>query len=74
MGREITVDRIEGNRAVLVVAGEVVEVPASALPPRAREGTVLQLAFGDERAVRSSAEDRITRLTAASAVPDTFDL
>ena len=73
-GREITVDRIEGNRAVLVVAGEAVEVPTSALPQRACEGSILELTLGDDRAIRSSAEERIRRLTAASTVPDTFDL
>lgn len=37
------VDRIEGGLALLEVGGRLIEVPATALPPGAREGSVLRL-------------------------------
>lgn len=70
----IVVDRIEGDRAVLEIGGETVEVPASALPPGTREGATLVLvASGDEAAVRQAAADRIARLTKTD-LPDDIQL
>lgn len=74
MSQPIVVDRIEGTRAVLVVGNEVVEVPASVLPPGAGEGAVLSLQLGDDRALRAAAEARQARLRAASDLPDEIDL
>lgn len=39
----IVVDRIEGTRAILEVDGQIVEIPATALPEGAGEGSVLLL-------------------------------
>lgn len=74
MPQPIVVDRIEGTRAVLVVGDETVDIPTSALPPGAGEGAVLVLSLGDDAALRAAAEARQARLSAASTVPDEFDL
>ena len=74
MPRDITVDRIEGTRALIVVGDETVEIPASVLPAGAAEGAVLLLTLGDDSAARSAAEARLARLTAATTVPDEIDL
>lgn len=73
----IVLDRIEGDRAVLLFGQERVEVPASALPAGAREGDVLTftLAPDAKAAALAEAEARLTRLRARSVqVPDTTDL
>lgn len=70
----IVVDRIEGNRAVVEFDGELVEIPASALPAGTAEGAVLQLApSGDEAALQAAAAARIERL-AAKDLPDDIQL
>lgn len=58
----IVVDRIEGERAVLEIEGEMVVIPARALPTGVGEGAMLVFAQADERAVREHAEARLARL------------
>jgi 3-hydroxyisobutyrate dehydrogenase-like beta-hydroxyacid dehydrogenase len=74
MSQPIVIDRIEGNRAVLVVGDETVDIPVSALPPGAGEGSVLVLSLGDDSALRAAAEARQARMAAASNLPDEIDL
>ena len=70
----ITIDRIVGDRAVLDINGEQVEVPAGALPPGAKEGDLLQLVEADANAVKAEGDARRARLQARSALPDSIDL
>lgn len=72
----IVVDRIESNRAILVMDGETVEVPASVLPAGVGEGAVLALAHrpGDEAAARSEAAARLARLQQRDDLSDEIDL
>jgi len=74
MAPPLIVDRIEGTRAVLVVGGETVEIPAAVLPPGAGEGSVIVLGLGDDRSLRAAEEARLARMRAASTLPDEFDL
>ena len=74
MSPPIVIDRIEGNRVVLVVAGETVELPVSVLPEGASEGDILTLEMGDQRALRTAAEERLSRLSENSTLPDEIDL
>jgi hypothetical protein len=57
----IAVDRIEGDRAILDVGGETVEIPASLLPEGAGEGSVLTLSLAPA-VERTAAEARLERL------------
>lgn len=57
---QLTIDRFEGDRAVLRTnAGQELVVPRNELPAHAREGDVLTISFGqdaaatDERAQRA---------------------
>jgi hypothetical protein len=74
----ITVDRVEGDRAVLEFAGddgaiETVAVPLSALPPGTQEGA--SLTFHAELTDTSEAEARLARLRKKTVQgPGTFDL
>lgn len=73
----IVLDRVEGGRAVLVVDGERVDVPASVLPAGAREGDVLALLRDDDatKSQKDEAEARLARLRARGPQgPDTIDL
>lgn len=70
----IVVDRVEGDRAVLEVDGEFVDVPASVLPAGAVEGSVLVFGLGDASARLARAQERIARLAAAGPAGDTIDL
>ena len=74
MSQPIVVDRIEGTRAILVVGDETVELPVSALPSGASEGSVLVLSQGDDSALRAAAGARQARMAAASNLPDEIDL
>jgi len=74
MSPEIVVDRIEGNRAILVVGDESFELPVSTLPEGATEGSVVSLSLADDTEVRAAAEERQARLEAASNLPDVIDL
>jgi hypothetical protein len=83
MSPHLTVDRIEGDLAVLEHGGLQLNVPVSALPPGAHEGMVLELrevcvepmAFGqdhgepvpEEEARLKEATERLKRLAARSA-------
>lgn len=70
----IVLDRIEGTRAILEIAGELVEIPVSALPAEAREGARLQLALLPAGDVLREAEERLARLRAAGPKEDDIDL
>ena len=70
----IVVDRIEGTRAVLEVEGELVEVPAAALPAGSREGDVLAFVQQDAAAIRAEGQARLARLAARHALPDDIEL
>lgn len=72
----ITVDRIEGNRAILVLGAELVEVPVALLPAGAGEGSVLALVLdGDaERSARQAAADRLKRLQGRDDLPEEIEL
>ena len=74
MSPTIVVDRIEGNRAILVVGDETVEVPVSVLPEGAAEGSVLSLRLSDDAQIRAAAEARQALLAASSDLPDIIDL
>jgi hypothetical protein len=60
----ISVDRIEGTRAVLDVDGEMIEMPLSALPAGVHEGAVLT--FHATEADPAVAEARLARLRAGT--------
>lgn len=70
----IVVDRIEADRAILEVGGETVELPVSALPAGAGEGTVLAFVIQDAAALRADAQARLDRMAAASSLPDDVEL
>jgi hypothetical protein len=54
--KRVTVDRFEGEFAVLLVDGREVKRPRGELPPQAREGDVLT---PDMRAVDAEATERL---------------
>lgn len=56
----IVVDRIEGERAVLEMDGEVVDVPLSVLPAGVKEGDVLAVSV--QAADAATGEARLARL------------
>jgi len=61
---QAVVDRIEGDRAVLVVRsaeGEVVEMPLRLLPP-VREGDVLEISIAKNEEAAEKARERISGL------------
>lgn len=73
----IILDRIEGDRAVLLIGNERVEVPASVLPEGCREGDVLKLASDPaaREALTKDAEDRLARLRERGPQgPESIDL
>lgn len=72
----ITVDRIESQRAVLVMDGETVDVPRSVLPDGVAEGAVLAFVArpGDEAAARAQAAERLARLQKRDGMPEEIDL
>lgn len=70
----ISVDRIEGDRAVLDVRGEQVEIPAAALPPGAAEGSLLSLSLADDAGALAEEEARLERLKKKSPPKMSFDL
>ena len=67
----IALDRIEGSRAILDFGGELIEVPAAALPSGAAEGALLRLSAAP--ADTSAAEARLERLRARSGSLDDID-
>lgn len=73
----IVIDRIEGERAVLAIGEESVEVPLACLPTGAREGAVLAWSTDEPAAdeALAAAEARLARLRARNPNPPTeFDL
>ncbi|GDX79450.1 hypothetical protein LBMAG42_12610 [Deltaproteobacteria bacterium] len=73
----IILDRIEGERAVLLVGQERVEVPVAVLPEGCREGDVLKLVADPaaRAALLDDAEARLARLRErASQGPESIDL
>jgi hypothetical protein len=72
----ITVDRVEGDVAVLIIDGATLELPARLLPAGAGEGAVLRLTFDPDAtaAALAEAEARLRRLQARAAPPDVIDL
>ena len=70
----IVLDRLEGNRAVLDIDGEKVEIPAAALPEGAREGAVLTLGLSTDTSRLSEAQARLERLRSRDVLPDEFEL
>jgi len=60
----IVVDRIEGDRAILEIEGESVEVAVAALPNGCREGSVLAFSVCDEQGskMQRDNEERLARL------------
>ena len=72
----IVVDRIEADRAILLMAGEAVVVPLAALPEGTAEGAVLAFTrLESEEATRlARAEERLRRLQAEHSFPDEIEL
>lgn len=75
----IVVDRLEGDRAVLEVDGELIDFPASALPPGTREGAVLVLRASPADTARRLDEararlERLRQRTPPGADDDEFEL
>lgn len=70
----IAIDRIVGDRAVIDINGELLEIAAAALPPESKEGDLLQLILADASAVKAEGDARRARLAARSALPDSIDL
>ena len=60
----IAVDRIEGQRVILDVDGETVEMPRSALPGNIKEGDTLRIEVCENvaQSLRKENEDRLERL------------
>ena len=70
----IAVDRIEGDRAILDVGGELIEVPAAALPEGAVEGSRVRLETAEPAPeADDGAQKRLERLRARSASLDEID-
>lgn len=70
----IAVDRIEGERAILDVGGELIEIPAAALPAGAVEGSRVRLAPAEPAPeADDAAQARLERLRARSTSLDTID-
>ncbi|MBM4365511.1 MAG: DUF3006 domain-containing protein [Deltaproteobacteria bacterium] len=73
----IVVDRIEGDRAVLVAGDESFSLPVALLPAGTREGDVLALVRDDAATVgrREDAAARLERLRKRTPQgPDSIDL
>ncbi len=67
----LVVDRIEGDVAVVEVAGRLVDWPLEALPPDVVEGSVLSAVLTLQESDLSSARARAERLTRRT--PDRSD-
>lgn len=75
-GLPLVVDRIEGDVAVVEVAGRVVELPVAALPPGTGEGAVLRLVPDPdtEQARLDEAQARLERLKRRTPPKKVLDL
>lgn len=69
----IVVDRIEGDVAVVEVAGHTLDVPVALLPEGAGEGSVLTLVLAAQQDDAALA-DRLAALQASSDIGDDFSL
>jgi len=60
----IVIDRIEGERAIVEIGGEIVEIPRSELPNGSKEGDVLLFAANPEAVenMKKDNEERLKRL------------
>lgn len=67
--RRIALDRIEADRAILMVGNEQVEIPAAFLPPGTVEGALLELKLAPRADVLEEAAARLERLRARSLKP-----
>lgn len=72
--RRATVDRLEGEVAVLVVEGQQVTRPRAELPPEVREGDVVDLETGQvdveaTQALRQQVREARERAMAGKAAP-----
>lgn len=76
--RKVTVDRIEGDVAVLLDGGAQVDVPRAWLPPGAGEGSALvigvELDPDAEAALRQRVEGAHARLTGGDPGDDEIEL
>jgi hypothetical protein len=70
----IAVDRIEGERAILDFGGELIEIPAAALPDGIGEGSRVQLSIAEPTSeADDEAQMRLQRLRARSTSLDEID-
>ena len=60
----IVIDRIENDRAIVEIGGEMVEIPRSELPNGAKEGDALVFAVTADAVenLKKDNEDRLNRL------------
>ena len=60
----IVIDRIEGERAIVEIGGEIIEIPRSELPNGSKEGDVLVFAVNPEAVenMKKDNEERLKRL------------
>lgn len=70
----VTIDRIEGDVAVLEVNGRTVDWPLAALPAGVAEGSVIRLAFTIDDPDLDAASARLARLRSRSDADDDIDL
>ena len=70
--RQIVVDRIEGDVAVVEVDGQTVDLPLRLLPDGAREGSVVQLSL--VAAPSDDVRERLARMQSQSGISDDFSL
>ena len=74
MNAVVTIDRFEGDTAVLEIAGTFVDWPRAALPTDAREGCRYTLSFTDAPADPAEANARLARLKAKTPQSGDIDL
>ena len=60
----IVLDRIEGDRAIVEIGGEMIEIPCSELPNGSKEGDILVFAVDTDAVgnLKKDNEDRLKRL------------
>lgn len=70
----LTVDRIEGDLAVVEVAGQMVDFPLAALPAGAAEGSTWNLTLTPVSSSDAEARARLERLAQNGPTTDSIDL
>ena len=70
----ITVDRFEGDRAVIEVDGEMINIPMTALPVNLKEGDSVEFVIVANDNAIAEEESRLKRLQASSPQGNNFDL